>query len=175
MFDHIIAVLSGSTLDDTALSIAADEALRHNAVLVLLRTIDPGRESTLERNLRGQTGRQGEAGSGLLEVTARSEAVAYLEAISRRHHLYSRVELVVRKDMVSSAIIDEATCRQRSLVVMPFGAEEGHIPGMRQGTLPLLLALLGCPLMFVGSNTNPPRQYAAEVFERNDAYAGIPF
>jgi nucleotide-binding universal stress UspA family protein len=155
-FETIIVAVDGSVQDSVAVPIALDEALRHNARLVLVY-VSERPERQVERIGHNYTIANPSRCSR--EDTCRecTSAFAYLEQLRHTYHLFARVDLVVSRGDPVRQIELEAQERARPLVIMANISGPGGAVGeyLQQERATRLLIRGQCALMVVNQALEP--------------------
>ena len=160
-FDTILVPLDESLQDEVAIPAALDEALRHNARMVLLYVIE-----------RPETPPTHPSHGGPIPVSAthqdeeflreRDAARSYLQQIQHRHHLFANVELCIRHGDPVRQIELEAKTRKRPLVIMAIAQIQQDGADAQFERVTRLVHQAKCQLLLVNP-TLPTRRNSASI------------
>lgn len=116
-FETVIVPLDGSPHDDVAIPAALDEAMRHNARLILLFVVERPQVVTTSVDIGGPLPQPAlHEDESVRAETA--EATDYLNTLRHRYHLFANVDLVVLSGDPVLQIEAEAVRARDPLVVI---------------------------------------------------------
>lgn len=146
-YETVIVPCDGSPYDDAAIPAALDEAMRHDARLVLLFVVERPQIVTTKVHIGGPLQRNSLCDDDSVLVES-AEASDFLSTLRHRYHLFANVESIVVSGDPVLQIESEAAKVRDPLVVMsiePLDQPEPHTRLdlasrlIRHGSLQLLL------------------------------------
>lgn len=146
-FATVIVPLDGTSHDDVTIPAALDEAMRHNARLMLLFIVECPQIVATSVDVGGPMPKMDLTGDKSVHAE-KAEATRYLDTLRHRYHLFANVDMVVREGDPVLQIESVAAGARAPLVVMsiePLGISSPHVRFdramrlIRDGQLELLL------------------------------------
>ncbi|MEJ7838994.1 MAG: universal stress protein [Thermomicrobiales bacterium] len=116
-FETVIVPLDGSPHDDVAIPAALDEAMRHDARLVMLFVVERPQIVMTRVDIGGPLPHPAPGDDESVQVET-EEATDYLNTLRHRYHLFANVDMVVLSGDPVLQIESEAARTRDPLVVM---------------------------------------------------------